>query len=170
MHSLLLLHLCIFSMLTHLAWQFALARDWAAKVRVGSQSILSTLVSCVEHGWLLPFHGVWSASSLDPRVWSKEVKALYSMGTGKTLTSLSCMLWLTAFSRSEILIVLSSERAPALASSVSNQGRNCAKDLFVFCWMEYRLHLMVLPSVLILYLASISHPLYLEQVLSNSES
>jgi hypothetical protein len=67
-------------------------------------------------------------------------------------------------------MVLSNERAPALASSVSNQGRNCAKDLFVFCWMEYRLHLMVLPSVLILYLASISHPLYLEQVLSNSES
>jgi hypothetical protein len=54
------------------------------------------------------------------------------MGTGKTLTSLSCMPWLIAFSRSEILMVLSNERAPALASSVSNQGRNCAKDLFVF--------------------------------------
>jgi hypothetical protein len=47
------------------------------------------------------------------------VKALYSVETGKTLTSLSCMLWLTTFSRSEILMVSSNERAPALASMVS---------------------------------------------------
>jgi hypothetical protein len=64
---------------------------------------------------------------------------LYSMGREKMLTSLFCMPWLTAFSRSEILIVSSNERAPALACSVSNQGRNRAKDLFIFCLMEYRL-------------------------------
>jgi hypothetical protein len=86
-----------------------------------------------------PFRGSWNASILNPIVWRREVKAPYLVGTRKTLTSLSCIPQFTAFSRSEILMLLLNDSASALASSVLKRGRNLAKGLLAFCLIEYTL-------------------------------